>query len=98
MKRVHKYVINPSTKEFEPLTSAWMPAGAKVLTAAIHPEGLCVWAEIDEEVKMKNRRDFAVVGTGWKFDGGTYIASVYSGLLVFHVYEIGSNSSGVVVE
>jgi hypothetical protein len=64
-----------------------MPDGAKVLTAAVQDQTVCIWALVDPDAP-KVRRHFRVYGTGHKHPGdGRYISTVFMGPLVFHVFE-----------
>lgn len=67
-----------------------MPAGARVLTAAMRHGQLCVWALVDVNAPTESRRVY-VRGTGHTFTGreGAYIASVQQahGEFVWHVFD-----------
>jgi hypothetical protein len=73
-----------------------MPQGAKVLTAQSQRGELCLWAEVDPNAPPVDRC-FRIVGTGHRFDpdGLRYVATVQSGLLVWHVYEAERSESPV---
>lgn len=86
-RRVLKYRI-PRLDSLVP-----MPAGARILAVAWQQGHPTIWAECDDAPLVD--RQFTLVATGERFtpqlDGdnrSTYIGSVISDSLVFHVYEV----------
>lgn len=77
------------------LSSGWsvdMPKGAKILSAAYQGADLCVWAMVDPEKTIKEKRRFAVFGTGHEIDYEDqeliFIDTAFVDDLVFHVFEL----------
>lgn len=73
-----------------PDTPVKMPEGAKILKVDQVRGDAFIWALVDKEADLEERR-FTVVGTGWEADldrrtyHGTFIMN--DGDLVFHVFE-----------
>lgn len=91
MTRILKYSFDGQHKIYH----IEMPIGAKI----IHVDKwvtMCVWAEIDPEVKETEERDFIFIETGEVFDstGKTHRGTVLSGGLVLHIYEITGDENG----
>lgn len=84
MQTVYKYQIEVvDEQEIE------MPEDAKLLTAQMQGEMLCVWALVDNQLPTAKRK-ILVRGTGHDAHGvGTYISTfqMRGGALVFHVFE-----------
>lgn len=87
MNRVFKYII-PS--HFGGVVIK-MPEGARVLSVQVQCGSPCMWALVDDQRPMVDRR-FLVVGTGhqiarpeaWEFVG-TF--QMMDGLMVWHLFE-----------
>lgn len=77
------------------MQTVMMPVGAKILTAQMQGETLCLWALVDRDTVQLENRQIQVVGTGHALDVddamqlAKYIATIqfYGGALVFHVFE-----------
>ncbi len=67
-----------------------MSAGAKIIHLGVDPMGHpCVWAEVETEAPLVNRR-LAIVGTGQPLpEGGKHIGSYLDAPFVWHVYDLG---------
>lgn len=85
-KAIWKYPLTASDyQEIE------MPVGARVLTAALQHENLCLWALVDPEMPV-GRALVRIAGTGHTLPDTTYAddyAGTYQlrgGALVFHVF------------
>lgn len=68
-----------------------MPHGARLLTAQMQNDELCMWAEVDLDRPIGQRR-INVIGTGWMYGGGyigNYIATAQDGPFVWHVFDEG---------
>jgi hypothetical protein len=67
-----------------------LPAGAQILSVQSQRGSLCLWALVETEAKLVERR-FAVFGTGHKIpaDRMTFLGTAQfdEGALVFHVFE-----------
>lgn len=69
-----------------------MPKGARVLSVGVQRGDVQVWALVDPEAPMEDRR-FKVAGTGHYLVGGVenmrFIGTVHmaSGQLVWHIFE-----------
>jgi hypothetical protein len=78
MKTVYKY----------PVGEVQIPRGAKVLTANMQGDKVVLWAEVDTDEVLEHRT-FHVYGTGHVIpDNACYIATVFEGVFVWHVYEV----------
>lgn len=79
---IYKY---PLTDEVSVLD---LPKEARVLTANEQRGQICVWVLLDPEADTVPRT-LRVIGTGWILPGdpGRYIATVFSGMFVWHVFE-----------
>lgn len=86
MKTIWKFPL--SITDFQKIQ---MPKGAKVLTAAMQGELLCLWALVDDDAP-KVEAAFWVLGTGNPIDHpkniGEHIATVpmHGGMLIWHVF------------
>ncbi len=73
------------------LTTLSMPRGAKVLSAQVQRDTVCLWACVDTTEPLVTRR-FEIVGTGHPMDriGRSYISTTLmdGGQLVWHVFEL----------
>lgn len=91
MTRIWKWTLQITDKQM-----LQMPQGAKVLTAQMQGEELCLWAQVgppDPGVPQE-ARTFAIYGTGNPMpdEPGEYVATFQTqgGALVFHVYDLSS--------
>lgn len=89
MTTIWKYNLRPGC-------TVDMPKGAKLLHVAEQNDDVCLWAQVDPLAPLEARR-FAILGTG--HDMPDYFKMEYIGTalmrnlnLVFHVYEVFSNS------
>jgi diguanylate cyclase (GGDEF)-like protein len=70
-----------------------MPAGARILHAAVNAAGVpCLWAEVDTEAPLRDRRMTCVGTGGWLPDGrgphiATFLTDVDGDEYVFHLYD-----------
>jgi len=88
VKKIFKYRI-----PFLDFTEVSMPTGAKILEVQNQDESLCVWAEVDPDTPMMERRFFHVYRTGhnmYEECEETYLgtAQFQRGEYVFHLYEV----------
>jgi hypothetical protein len=83
MRTIHKYVLDLAEDQ-----DVVMPAGAVVLDAQMQSGALCIWAEVDT-ANPNERRVFWILGTGKErpLPAARHIATVQSGVWVWHVYE-----------
>ena len=79
MKTVYKYRLG----------DIQLPVGAKVLTAGVQGGEFYLWAEVDTDQPLEERH-FVVYGTGWEITDSNrcYIATLFEGAFVWHVYEV----------
>lgn len=65
-----------------------MPFGARVLTVQMQDDQPCVWAEVDDDAMLVERR-FVIVGTGTEKprDALRYLGTWQQSGFVFHLYE-----------
>jgi hypothetical protein len=72
-----------------------MPTGATILSANVQHGNPCIWALVDPNQPVEQRR-FKVIPTGKDFDGAgsTYIGSFHGvgGWMVFHLFEESTGS------
>ncbi len=88
IKSIWKFILVPDI-----LVKVRMPVDTTILFVGEQNNKICIWAEVNPEAKTEER-NFEVYGTGHNihYDMGTnrkYLgtAMLYSGSLVFHVYE-----------
>lgn len=71
--------------------SLTLPEGSKILSVHEQRGDICLWVQVDTEVKIHQRRSFEVYGTGHLIPEGdrTFLGSVFmdGGAFVFHVFE-----------
>jgi hypothetical protein len=86
MRTVYKYSLDAVAASEDVLM---LPAAAQILTAAFQGDVLQVWALVDTLAPLRARR-FGVYGTGHPIpqQRQVYIATAFTGPLVFHVFEI----------
>lgn len=87
MTTVWKYPIEVKLRQ-----RVRMPKGAKILTAQMQGEVLCLWAMVDPAELETVERKIEVLGTGHAASDGpaTYLGTAQHpfGNLVWHVFEI----------
>ena len=85
MKTIWKYQLEITDEQ-----SLMMPEGAKILTAQIQQETLCLWALVDPIIP-KQLRKIEIIGTGNPIYDleRKYISTVQmaAGKLIFHLFE-----------
>lgn len=87
MQSIWKYVLNLGA------TTLSMPVGAKVLTAAMQYDSLCVWAIVDPSRDREVRR-FMVFGTGQPIEvldtRLLYVNTIQlqDGAFIGHIFEV----------
>jgi hypothetical protein len=89
MSTIYKYQL--ANVDFQTVD---MPSGAKILSAQIQSEQICLWALVDIE-RAPKRRAFQIHGTGHPVHNSeqlTFIDTVQlaGGGLIFHVFEVSS--------
>jgi hypothetical protein len=92
---VWKYVLH------KPTQNVGVPTGARILTVANQANEITFWAEVDDAPVGLEKRVFVVLGTGHPFPDTPsgkmlhYLGTAHgiSGGLVFHVYELVSESA-----
>ena len=87
MKKIYKYPLEITDTQFVEL-----PLGAKILTAQMQGNQLCLWAIVNTlPGAVKKNRRIEIIGTGNPMPTGEleYISTfqVYGGGLIFHVFE-----------
>lgn len=87
MKTIFKYPIYKIEDEI----SINLPSGAKILSAQIQREILCIWALIDTDNPL-SLRIFRIIGTGHHIDDENKLIYINTfqmnnGKLVFHLFE-----------
>lgn len=74
------------------LTTVHLAKGAKILTAQVQGDEVCIWAIINPEITEKEKRIFYVVGTGATLPDSVsfnnYISTVQYQHYVAHVFEL----------
>ena len=85
MKAVHKYPLfgGPGSSIL-----MQMPAGATILSMQFQHGIPTIWAEVDTDQPMENRK-IASFGTGWQLpeQPGKFIATLQEGEFVWHFYD-----------
>jgi len=68
-----------------------MPGGAEVLHVGAQGDSICLWARVDLDVELEQRR-FHVISTGHEHEDlpEVYLGTVllFNGRLVLHVFEL----------
>lgn len=87
MKTIYKYLLN-----VDDMQTIRMPEGALILSVQCQQGQPCIWALIDTECAVGQRR-FGLVGTGrpCAFEGHTHVGTfqLHDGELVFHLFDLG---------
>lgn len=85
MKTIHKYPLEISDKQ-----TIKMPSGAKVVAIQCQNDIPCIWAEVETDNPMMNRR-IHIFGTGGPIETENlkYLGTVqqYGGGLVWHIFQ-----------
>lgn len=86
MKTIHKFVLRTNEQPVE------MPVGAEILTAREQGDNICVWAMVDAQQTMREKRALRVFGTGHELPDDPNLkyvgtAMLQGGALVKHVFE-----------
>ena len=84
-KVVWKYVVAPISQPGR--YSISLPVGATLLRFDVQGDALCVWAQVDPDTFMAMRM-FHVLATGQIFSEGVWLATVFDGPYVWHIYEV----------
>ena len=88
MRSIWKFKLNPAEQFVH------MPRGARVLSAGVQGNDICVWAVVDPEAE-KCLRAIKVYPTGSfmppadNIDSAVFVGTVFLGWLVFHVFDSG---------
>lgn len=87
INKIFKYELN-----IVDIQNVSMPNGAKVISAHMQNEKICIWTLVDETASKKEKL-IAIIGTGHKIiipinDFEFYFVGtvVFSNLLTFHVF------------
>ena len=88
MKRVFKYLLDVTD-----LQDVRLPQGAKILTAQMQGDQLCLWALVDQDaLHLTEWRRIRIAGTGHEIEADSikYISTVqlHGGALVYHIFEV----------
>jgi hypothetical protein len=79
MKTIYKYTLTPSVE---------MPIGAEILDIQMQDDLIRMWALVDPNAPLEERR-FETVGTGWSVGAGLqHIKTFQEGSFVWHVFEV----------
>lgn len=83
MITIYRYELSPTQTKYD------IPMGAKILSAGVKFNDICVWAEVDTEAKLI-QKTIKVFGTGCDMGdiaGLKFIDTVFISEFVFHIYE-----------
>jgi hypothetical protein len=81
-----KYMISDGTSM---QTDVLMREGARIRKVEMQGDKVCAWAETPGGADPLTERTFCVIGTGMDVpDPGVYLATVFEGPYVWHVYEV----------
>lgn len=86
--RMFKYQISDSDMM---QADVLMREGAVIRAVAMQGKAICAWAEVPYDVggEKLESRTFCVVPTGGDLpEPGTYLATIFEGPFVWHVYEL----------
>jgi hypothetical protein len=88
---IHKFVLDLHQRDDGVYTAeVKMPGNATIREFHMQGHDVCVWAQVDNEVKGRQVRKFLMVGTGREFDAckyGTYLATIFDKQWVWHLFE-----------
>jgi hypothetical protein len=81
---IQRFQMDSDTETFT------MPRRSKVLSALAQFGKICIWVETDPDLPEQERRTFVACQTGREldFEQRTFIGTVISKSMVFHVYEV----------
>jgi hypothetical protein len=84
MKTIYKYNLSlPGSKA--------MPLGSTIVKVGIQNGQCCIWALVDTNAPIEERR-FVIVGTGHELDDNmVYVGTVFEEPFVWHVMELKKN-------
>lgn len=91
MQSIYKFKLQPNANS---VSIIQIQKGAQILHVAYQGSDFQVWALIDKDAKLTNRI-FFIFGTGWEigknesFDNLKFVGTVFTGPLVFHVFDGG---------
>jgi len=71
-------------------TEVEMPSHSEIRKVAMQANSVCMWAQVDNEVKGRQTRKFIMVGTGREFDAceyGEFVATFFDSQWVWHIFE-----------
>lgn len=82
--KIYKYPLRWPSEQ-----TVSMPVGAQILCAQMQMGVICLWAIVNPGTPTEDR-NIRVYGTGIEVDleGHSYIGTVQSGPLVWHVFEV----------
>lgn len=86
--RIYKYPLTLTDRQ-----RIRMPTGARMLTALLQDETICLWAEVEADRAAEESREIVIIGTGHTLppaDPLHYINTVIDGRFVWHVYTVGT--------
>jgi hypothetical protein len=88
---IHKFVLDLKAVADGVFTAeVEMPSHAAVRKVEMRGNDVCVWSEIDNEIKGRQTRKFLMVGTGREFDAvkyGTFVDTFFDSQWVWHLFE-----------
>ena len=87
---IHKFTLDLKEKADGVFTAELeMPSNAKFRKVAMQANSVCIWAQLDNEVKGRKLRKFLMVGTGREFDAckWDYVETFFDSQWVWHLYE-----------
>jgi hypothetical protein len=85
MRTIHKYPLSMSDEQV-----IMLPFGARMLSAQMQGDNLCLWVELNPEADRTECRVIEIYGTGNPMIDGVarrHISTVQSGPMVWHVFE-----------
>lgn len=92
MRTIHKYPVDLDALDFDNVATIPMKKGASVIHVDVQDDVLCIWALVDDEVEMEDRK-ILVVGTGHPIPESMlsfyYLGSalLIDGRIVLHLFE-----------
>lgn len=81
-KEIWKFLVNLH------IDGVSMPRGARILSAQLQGDELCLWAEVCPKNPL-TKYDFKIRGTGHQYlpsDGLEYLSTVQQGYFAWHVF------------
>lgn len=71
-------------------TEVDMPSHAEIRKLDMRGNDVCIWVQVDNEIKGRQTRKFLMIGTGREFNAlkfNTHVATFFDAQWVWHLFE-----------